>query len=202
LIRSFIALDLPEGVKKKLEKVQQELNQNLYLKIKWEKLENIHLTLIFLGEISSELIKEIKAELNQVAEITSGFSFRVKGISAFPSLVQPRVIWAGVETGRGKVIELQQRVELGLKKLKFSYPRVKEYLPHITLGRVKGKFPREKITPLSHRLKKRREKEIGEVEVKEIVLMKSELSPAGATYTPLAKFSFKKSREKDTSKKQ
>jgi 2'-5' RNA ligase len=79
-IRSFIAMDLPASVVRRLEDAQQGLKA-LKLRAKWVRPENIHLTLRFLGNISPGRIDAI-ARANRIAAVS------VQGAgtqSSFPS---------------------------------------------------------------------------------------------------------------------
>jgi RNA 2',3'-cyclic 3'-phosphodiesterase len=96
--------------------------------------EQIHLTLCFLGEVEMSLFQDVRECLFEVKK--SPFSLQVSGVGHFPPRGTPRVLWAGV-TPTDELVRLKKRVDkalltcgLGLEKRKFS--------PHITLARLRN----------------------------------------------------------------
>src|SRR3989338_2267784 len=92
-IRCFIAMEIPSPIKKKIEPLLQELRMQ---GIKPIAVENIHVTLKFLGSVSNEMLENIKKALSHVK--VDAFSFSVQGIGCFPTEKRPRVVWVGCES--------------------------------------------------------------------------------------------------------
>jgi 2'-5' RNA ligase len=104
----------------------------------------------------------------------------VKGVGAFPAASRPQVIWVGAETP-GVLKELVERLEERLEPL--GIPREERaFKSHLTLGRAKGPKGKERLQKAIEQMSDRI---FGEVQVEEVLLMQSELSPDGPTYTPL-----------------
>lgn len=184
-IRTFIALTLPEGT---LQGVGTLLNQlqKTGAAVSWVKPDRIHLTLKFLGNVSSGQIEDIKDVLKKVAASTSCFSLQPSGCGAFPSLKQLRVVWVGLR-GDGEALEnLQRKVEEALIPFGFK-PENRPFRPHLTVGRVRGKKGARSLQEL---LVANQRFEAEAFDVVELVLYKSELRPEGARYTPLFRAAF------------
>ena len=63
MVRSFIAIDIPENVKKQIVDLQ---NQLPYFMGKKTELDNLHLTLKFLGEIDDSVVSDVKKLLENI----------------------------------------------------------------------------------------------------------------------------------------
>ncbi|MEM5786743.1 MAG: RNA 2',3'-cyclic phosphodiesterase [Syntrophobacteraceae bacterium] len=179
-IRCFIAIALPEAVRRSLEELAFELKK-ADASVGWVRPEGIHLTLKFLGNISPALVEQIKPLLTGIASRTPVFKLIPAGCGAFPGTKQPRVIWAGLSGDKDSVARLQKEIESALAPLGFE-PENRPFRPHLTLGRVKG---RQRLQVLQQILLSRQEFTAEPFDVTELVLYKSELRPDGARYTPL-----------------
>jgi RNA 2',3'-cyclic 3'-phosphodiesterase len=178
-VRSFIAVELPDTVRGQLEAFVLELKKS-DAPVGWVRPEGIHLTLKFLGNISPELIEQIKPVLAEIGSRTGPMHLQPAGCGAFPTIKQPRVIWVGLQGESGPLIELQKQVETAMIPFGFK-PEDRPFRPHLTLGRVKG---RQHLLALQQILLARREFTAEAFDVAELVLYKSELRPDGARYTP------------------
>ncbi len=185
MIRCFVAIEIDDAIRKELSSVIEELKPS-GTGIRWVRPENLHLTLKFLGEVSEERIPEIEEVLNRVAAQLEHFTLRVKGTGTFPEKKRPRVIWAGVESS-GQLFQLQKAIEKALFELGFKEEE-REFTGHITLGRVKEFSDQQRLLPILLRFK---EKEFGIINVREFVLMKSELHPDGARYERIGVYMLK-----------
>jgi len=185
MIRCFVAIEIGDAVRKELSSLIEELKP-FGTGIRWVKPENLHLTLKFLGEVSEERISKIEEVLNKVAAQSEPFTLHVRGTGRFPEKKRPRVIWAGVEDS-GQLFQLQKAIEKALSELGFK-EEDREFTGHITLGRVKEFSDQQRLIPILLRFK---EKEFGIINVKEFVLMKSELRPDGARYERIGVYMLK-----------
>lgn len=181
-MRAFIAIDINDNVRQKLVEAQEKIEKTKSAKIKFVEPENLHLTLKFLGEITEEQAEEIKRVLEIVAKKHKKHSVRVKGIGVFPNYNYVRVIWAGVENDE-EIKKIAKEIDNALFKLGFK--REKDFVSHITIGRVK--FVKDKVE-LMLALKELSNEEFGEFEVSAIELKKSTLTPKGPIYETLARF--------------
>jgi 2'-5' RNA ligase len=185
-MRSFIAIEVPLEVKSALAAMQRDLRAT-NADVSWTNCENIHLTLKFLGEIDKQQFCEIEKVCSEVAASCSSFALNINSAGVFPNVRHPRVLWVGLD-GQTEILEqLQETLDRRLVSIGFD-PEEKDFCPHLTLGRVKSsKNVRELVASA----------EVYTLPtlsfaVQEIVLMKSDLHPAGAQYTELAKATLKK----------
>lgn len=193
IIRSFVAIELDDKALEWLKNVQERLKAELPQGvIRWVNPEGIHLTLKFLGEIPRSRVKAVEEVLQEVSLRHRPFRFAYGGLGCFPSLSHPNVVWVGVDEKTGALKALQQDVERSLAKLGFR-PEDKPFSPHLTLGRVNKGVTSAERKRLAEYIKAGKVGSGGEVLVKAISLMKSDLLPTGAVYTRLALFSLKTS---------
>lgn len=179
-IRAFIACEIPESILENVSKVQEGLRK-LDSDVSWTRVNGIHITLKFLGDIEEGYIDKVAAVIEEASKGQTPFEISIKGSGAFPNLKNPRVVWIGVEDGAKVLSKLQQGLDDKLKALGFE-PEEREFRPHLTLGRVKGPRGRERLSVVVFELK---DVELGSFAVDRVILYKSELKPTGAVYTKL-----------------
>jgi len=180
LIRSFIAISIPEEIKQKLSEVQARLKKADAM-VKWTRPEGIHITLRFLGNLSVEEIKLAEDALAIVAQRFSRFSIEAKGFGVFPERGRPRVIWVGLTQGVSQLKAIFEELEKELMN-KGLGKADRAFSPHLTLGRIKtGK----NLNKLLEYLKAEQEVAYGIFQAKTICLFRSQLRPEGAIYTLL-----------------
>ncbi len=179
-IRAFISIDIdvPEIISK-IVQIQKEIESLNAAKMKPVEPQNLHFTIRFLGNITSEQVDEIYKILQKVE--LEPFQLVVKGIGAFPSISRPRVIWVGAGDGSEKVVSIYDQIEKGLRKLGFK-PEGKQYIPHCTIFRVK--FVTKKPV-LTKKLIDLANITLGSIEVNSVKLKRSQLTPKGPVYTTL-----------------
>ena len=184
-IRSFIAIELPEEVRRGLAKLRSELERAEHRFVKWVDSEGIHLTLKFLGNIPFKQVAEVTKAIEEAAQVIPPFHLEISGLGAFPNLKQPRVLWVGIGGEIDTLLRLQQNIDSALASLGFAKEE-RPFMPHLTLARVRqGASPMER-------------KNFGElamsasfeasypIDAKAVSLMRSQLTPEGAIYTRLS----------------
>ncbi|MEM2866172.1 MAG: RNA 2',3'-cyclic phosphodiesterase [Candidatus Hadarchaeales archaeon] len=181
-MRTFVALEISEEVRERLVRFQQKLLQG-WASLKLVEPQNLHLTLKFLGEVEEGRLGEVEEALRRGCSGASPFTMEVKGTGVFPSPQYVRVVWAGVGEGWERVSSLQRDVDRELGRL--GFPRDTEFVPHLTLARVKSVKDRGGFLRV---VEGGRKEEFGRVEVREIHLKKSVLTPKGPIYETLRTF--------------
>lgn len=185
-IRSFVAVDLGPAVKACLAEIQRQLKASVPVRsVRWVQPDSVHLTLKFLGDVPSERVGEVSAALARTCEPLSPLTFSVAGAGCFPDTRRPNVVWVGVEDASRKLLALQLAVEKALNPLGFP-PENRPFKPHLTLGRTQRDAPGADLRAVGERVAALNVGMLGQVTVTEIILMRSDLSPGGARYTPLA----------------
>ena len=142
-MRLFIAIDLPNEVKAHLASLQA-IPEDI-ARISWVKQDNIHITLKFLGEVKDD------GQVIKTLEIIKAkpFTPTLSQIGVFPSENYVRVIWAGLQD-ETPVFELHKLIDIALSR---QFPMEKQFLGHITIGRVKFVKQKEEFKKMLHELK-------------------------------------------------
>ena len=179
-VRTFIAIKLTPEIISDISRVQEELKRTS-AQVKWVKPENIHLTLKFLGHITSEELEKVKIATRETLKPFRPFEINVSGLGAFPKINYPRVIWMGINKGKEELKRIAFSIEENLSKNGFAKEK-RTFSPHLTIGRVKSLKGRERLTEI---LTGNRVTNLGNMRVTKISLIKSELRPQGPVYTSL-----------------
>jgi 2'-5' RNA ligase len=186
LVRAFIAIDLPEHVRRELGRQIDRLREVMpRSSVRWVRPDGIHLTLRFLGDTDPGRVPELAGELEGVARIHPAFSITVGGLGCFPNLTRPRVLWVGVEEEVGVMKRLQAGVEAVCCRLGYKAEQ-RGFSPHLTLGRVRQGGEAKVGEAFARVVEADGSRALGEAQVEEIVLFQSELRPDGAIYRRLA----------------
>ncbi len=180
-IRSFLAFELPGEMKSIVSQVSQGLRP-FPLNVRWVRETNIHLTVVFMGEVPSEQLESIEETVSRVCQASGPFHIWLKGVGLFPGMRKPRVLWIGVEGDIERLGEFRDALQEGLVPFGVKEER-RPFRPHLTLGRFKkgGKGDRALVQALDRfeGLTSPRET------LSELALFKSELKRDGAVYTRL-----------------
>ena len=179
-IRSFIAIELPDGIQSGLENTQQEL-KSMRLRARWVKPRNIHLTLKFLGDIDPSDIDNIAGAMDDAVREFAPFTLKVGGIGFFPGIKRPRVVWVGLGGDSQILFDLQRKLEDRLAAV--GFPKEKRaFKAHLTLGRI-----RDAVHPdIAGRAIQQFARSAGQhFTADRIILFKSDLKPTGAEYSKL-----------------
>jgi 2'-5' RNA ligase len=184
-IRCFVAIELEEDMRQALHQTQALLKAapaGQYCR--WVRPEGIHLTLKFLGDVPENRIDSIAEAIREAAAEHPCFGISFASLGCFPNARLPRVTWVGVEDPGGALQSLQRSVESSLSALGYP-PEKRAFHPHLTLARTKRVTRREQAA-VGELVQRTRIDQLGEMEVREISLMRSELRPSGSVYTRLA----------------
>lgn len=182
VIRAFIAFEIGENVKDEIMKIEEEIKKN-EIDIKLVERENLHITLKFLGNIEKRLLEKIFNILDNIKE--RKFEISVEDIGAFPNEKNIRVLWVGVKEGRENIIRIQK--ELDNKLLPLGFKKEEDFVPHITIGRIKSFRNKEKLMKI---FEEYRGYFFGKCIIDKIVLKKSILTPHGPIYHNLKEVFF------------
>ncbi len=188
MIRSFVAIHLPDAAREVLGQISEQLSLEVPGgSVRWTRVSAVHLTLKFLGDVAEADLPQIKAALATVGQRHAPFTFTVAGAGCFPNLNRPRVVWVGIQEQTGSLAALQRDVEESLAPLGFK-PERRAYHPHLTLGRTKDRVHSSDLRRIGEVVAAAEVGELGQVRVKSFRLMRSDLHPDGAIYTSLAAF--------------
>lgn len=196
-VRSFIAIDFPSDLLQRLAYVVALLDQNIRVRpdhqnqkftyVRWVKIENIHLTLKFLGDVESRRIKSLGEVVKGCVEKRGAFDLVVRGLGAFPRPAHPNVIWAGIDDSPA-LIQLQKDLDDKLATFGFP-PEERPFRAHLTLGRVaRNLLPRDEQAVAGALIQMLASSEpilFGWAHIDMVHLYKSDLEREGARYTRL-----------------
>ena len=189
-IRAFIAIELPDPVKKNLSFIINSLRPGEYPCVKWVSPQGIHLTLKFLGNIATDLVPRIADAIAQAAQGTPPLKLQVGGLGCFPNLHRPRVIWVAVTGDVEPLITLQRGIDQALVPLGFAIEK-RPFSPHLTLGRLRERASLGERNSIGKLVMSTKSEGSPAQEVKQISLMRSTLTPSGAIYNRLASIELK-----------
>ncbi len=133
--RTFIAIDVPAELKQSISRIQKELSKSNNDRIAWVRMEGVHITLKFIGDVGRDEMRILIDTVRDCAKRHHDFVLRTTIKGGFPRLAQPRTLWIGVDGGVF-LINLRDDLELALNGIGFPLEAGK-FHPHITVGRVK-----------------------------------------------------------------
>jgi 2'-5' RNA ligase len=179
-LRLFTAIALTDAARAAIAAEQKRVIETLRRdggRLRLVKPEQMHLTLVFIGEVAEErgaALMELMAEDIPVAPFRLAFG----GIGALPPRGAPRVMYLDVVEGAARAVDLHARVADRLARADVR-PDPRPFRPHLTLGRWRKSRP-------SDRPRSTARTEVAAVDVTAVTLFQSRLSSSGPAYTPLA----------------
>jgi 2'-5' RNA ligase len=173
MIRTFIALTIPEDVKAVIGTAMSELKARNHA-VRWVKPQGLHITLKFLGDIPEQTVAPLAADLDKASALCPPLTLKLEGFGAFPNVRRPRVVWVGLEGDMHELSKLAKAID----KACIAYGVTGERRPfsgHITLGRLKAPTMVDlAINPVK-----------GLFKASQVLLYQSVLLPSGAQYNVL-----------------
>jgi RNA 2',3'-cyclic 3'-phosphodiesterase len=140
VLRLFYAVPVPAtaqaGVAELITRVQAGVGDGT-ARIRWVRVEGLHLTLRFLGATPASLRPALEAAADTVASTIEPFEVTLSGGGAFPSLARPRSLWVGVSQGSERLTTLadglsRRAADVGLQL------ETRPFAAHLTIGRTDG----------------------------------------------------------------
>jgi 2'-5' RNA ligase len=181
--RMFIAVDFGKAIRDRVVALQEVLART-GVEVKWVEPENLHVTLLFLGEVEDRTVPAVCRVVADCCQQRAAFPMTVAKAGCFPNPRRPRVLWVGIGEGTPELCALHDALEPPLLELGCYRREERHYTPHITLGRVKSDRPTEKLAAA---LAKHADWQAGQTVVPEVLVMSSELTPTGPVYTVLSR---------------
>jgi RNA 2',3'-cyclic 3'-phosphodiesterase len=174
-LRLFTAIELTEPVRAAIAAEQARIVESHGggRRIRLVKPEQIHVTLVFIGEVAKERGAAITALMERDIPMAP-FRISLGGIGAFPQRGAPRVLYVDIVEGAAATIALHALVAERL-----AQRDERPFRPHVTLGRWRESRPsdRPKVSPWAA---------IGALDVHFVTLFQSRISSAGPAYTRIA----------------
>jgi 2'-5' RNA ligase len=176
VIRAFAAIALPEPVRFDLLLLQQGLPLPRPVPV-----ENLHLTLVFLGSLPEDVVRDVDAAFGAVR--APGFSVALAGVAVFGG-ARPRVVYAGVAANPA-LTHLQAKLETAARGAGVAL-EARRYLPHVTLARLPDRI--EGRERLERAVAARGLYAAPAFPVEDFRLFRSHLTGGGAVYEELAAY--------------
>src|SRR5262249_29245539 len=151
---------------------------------KWVEEENLHVTLLFLGEVDERDLKAVCTVVGGACAALAPFVMSVAGVGCFGNPRRPRTLWAGVPLGHEGLVVLRAGIGARLRERGCCRREERKFTPHVTLGRVRSDAGAGR---LSAALEKQQGFAAGEFEVREVAVMSSELRPEGPVYAVMSR---------------
>jgi RNA 2',3'-cyclic 3'-phosphodiesterase len=181
--RMFFAVELPPEVCTQLrEHIAKLRAQAPDATVSWSRVENIHLTLKFFGNVATDRIAAISEAASRAVREFSSFEIKVGDTGVFPNPRRAQVLWIGISDPSGKLSALQARLENECASVGFE-KEDRAYRPHLTIARIRKPHGDRHLADAHLQVK------FAPVAVtlKELVLFRSELSSKGSKYTPISR---------------
>ncbi|HXJ06826.1 MAG TPA: RNA 2',3'-cyclic phosphodiesterase [Candidatus Acidoferrum sp.] len=187
-MRLFVALEIPAAVRDNLAALMRDL-RSLSSRLadkrpRWVLLENLHVTLKFIGEVAPAKLDGVRGVLSAVRS-NEPVDLRFRGLGFFPSEDIPRVLWTGLGATPNLPL-LAADIDSALEAQGIARER-RAFTPHLTLARFEPPGLHEKLRAA---ILQNGEREFGSFQAREFHLVESKLKPSGAAYTTLATFPF------------
>jgi 2'-5' RNA ligase len=178
LTRAFVAVVPPEEILNAMEKFLSSLRP--LADYKWVSRPQLHVTLRFLGEITSTELDDIKTKLENVKTASFDLSFDHSG--AFPGFTRAKVLWISGKKGSAELKQLAAQAEQIVVSCGLA-PEKRNFSPHLTIARTKieGNIPEELIQAM-------KDTPVLSWQCSDFILMQSQLTPHGPIYTPIKRY--------------
>ncbi|MDY0150766.1 MAG: RNA 2',3'-cyclic phosphodiesterase [Candidatus Cloacimonas sp.] len=183
-IRTFIALELPPALKLRLQEIITCYGSSSPTGVNWVAADNLHLTLIFIGDVQQEQVTELDELLTKNLQGFPPLVFAAEGLELFPA-IDPRILWLKLKSENDDILKLHRRLMHDIIRLGIS-PDRKPLRLHITLARMKSRMSPELEKELIQQ-----EFDKHSMAYSRICLFRSVLQPQGPSYSILEDYNLK-----------
>lgn len=175
----FIAIDIPEDIKIEIRTIQKQFEK--YAGLKFVGQNQLHLTLVFLGDIDNNQLNETKDILRGLSGFHTAIRCHLSSMGVFPNTAYIKVVWIGISAGND-LFDLQNTIAATLRK-RGIFKLDNEFKPHITIARVRNAKNKDAILEVVH---KNNDFQTKIFELNEIKLKRSMLSRRGPVYDDIS----------------
>ncbi len=187
--RLFIAIDPEPAMLDTIFRLTSSMKREYPVAgVRYTAPQNLHLTLLFLGDTEEDIIPKINRDLERICHNFKEFDLELSDLGAFPSQRNPRIIWLGVKNP-GPVSALAKAIiyNAGL----VAEPEKVRFTPHLTLGRIAEASRGTSSETFSKLFAKLGHVKAGSTRIREVLLYESVLKPGGPVYTILSRHALK-----------
>jgi RNA 2',3'-cyclic 3'-phosphodiesterase len=190
MLRAFIAVEIPAEIQQRIQRETANFRQGIDPLVRWVPVQNTHLTLKFLGDVSPNSLEFIRQMLRTEAENVPCFEMHLAGLGAFPNLKRPRVLYVGIQAPAALDV-LARGIEAASRRLGYE-PEERPFSAHLTLGRVRQNVNATEQQQIRRAIENTQVDLLGTARVDSVHLYKSDLNPGGSVYTRLYSAALKK----------
>lgn len=181
--RVFCAVALPDALKELVSQHIALLRQAIPdVRASWDRPEKLHITLKFLGDIERSRVPSLSHAAESAAQTVKPFELSIEGAGAFPTHGPPRVLWLGICDSSGGLAHLHKQLEEECARENFKREQ-RPFHPHLTIARLRSPGGARRLAALHQ--------ETGfnpqTFNVRELLVIRSELGPSGSRYTEISK---------------
>ena len=181
-MRLFTAIDLSADVLLRLEQMMSILRPEA--SVKWSPVDNLHVTIKFIGEWPEARLEELNDALTSLLP-RQPFEAELKELGWFPNERSPRILWVGVHGG-DPLLELARETDERLAEL--GIPKEERgFAPHLTLARMKKPVP---LDGLRQKIKEFQPASMGSFPVARFVLFRSYPGSNASIYRKIREYGF------------
>ncbi len=182
--RLFFAVPVPDEARARIgeliERVQASVGDGT-ARIRWVRMDGLHLTLRFLGPTPDDRRAPLQTGLDALAASDEPFEVVLRGGGAFPSLSQPRSLWVGVATGADRLASIADGLTSAAAECGLVLD-TRPFTPHLTIGRTDG----VRLGPVAAQVLEEAADALDvQFTVDRVVLFRSILGGGPARYEPL-----------------
>ena len=178
-IRSFLAFELPPDIRSIISGTSEEM-QRFPLDVRWIKVHNIHLTVIFIGNFDTKHMEPLGDTVADVCRLYMPFQVSLGRAGFFGDKRHPRVLWIRLDGDIERMSDFRDDLQTGLRTFGIKQEK-RQFRPHLTLGRFrKGARGGKQLDEL---LSLHKDQPSPSFAFGELILFKSDLKPGGAVYT-------------------
>jgi 2'-5' RNA ligase len=178
-VRAFFGLPLPE---EQLDALRTFLVERSVLspKFRWTPLENLHITLRFLGQVELSVAQTVAQRIE--ASPPRGYAIQLGELGTFKRGKLARVLWLGIKLGEAETVAVAAQVDAECARVGLESEK-RAYHPHLTLARARsleGSAIPDEVPP-----------ELSPWRADELILYRSHLGRSGPTYEALHRIRFR-----------
>ncbi|GEM_PF-1776549 len=140
--RIFVAINLSKSVQEQILNLQHQLNDKR-LPVNWTPLSNMHLTLLFLGNLSAWDIKKICGIADDVAADSVKFELELRRLEVNKQRGTPRILWFLPKKNQN-LTALQLKLAQAVMTAGIGKPPRRRFRPHLTIARFRSQVEADK----------------------------------------------------------
>lgn len=139
-LRLFFAVPVPAEARGRVGELMDHVQRGVgdgRARIRWVRVEGLHLTLRFLGPTQDTMVPPLEASSDALARSGTPFEVRLSGGGAFPSLARPRSLWIGVHEGADRLAALADGLTAAAAECGL-FLDTRPFAAHLTIARTDG----------------------------------------------------------------